>query len=111
MLFICPHCRSKATVRNSRQLTLTLRELFLICTNVQCGHTFVSCAEVMRTISPSATPDPSVRLPLGRNVNRRAIVEQMNTLPEAADTPEPEPLPPPPQRSSPPTAPVPAPSA
>lgn len=101
MLFICPHCRSKATVRNSRQMTVTLRELFLICSNVQCGHTFMAGAEVLRTISPSATPDPSVRLPLGKNINRRAIVEQMNTLPEAADTPEPEPLPP--QRSSPPT--------
>lgn len=108
MLFICPHCRSKANVRNSRQLTLTLRELFLVCTNIQCGHTFMTGAEVLRTISPSANPDPSVQIPLGRNVNRSAIVKQMNTLPEAADTPEPEPLPP--QRSTP-TPPVTAPSA
>src|SRR5450830_1219223 len=36
-------------------MTLTLRELFLVCTNGQREHTLMTAAEVLRTISPSVT--------------------------------------------------------
>ncbi|MGR3835776.1 ogr/Delta-like zinc finger family protein [Ralstonia pseudosolanacearum] len=36
------------------------RELYCQCSNVLCGHTFVGLVEVVRTLSPSSTPDPEV---------------------------------------------------
>jgi DNA-directed RNA polymerase subunit RPC12/RpoP len=61
----CPHCASKAIVRDSTEITPMVRELRLSCTNEDCGHTFVSQLSVIRTIRPSATPKEGVRLPFG----------------------------------------------
>ena len=36
----CPHCRSTAIRRTSREVTPTFRELFYLCRNPACGHTF-----------------------------------------------------------------------
>ncbi|RIJ88259.1 transcriptional regulator [Ralstonia solanacearum] len=56
----CPHCGSVATIRTSRPVSRITRELYCQCSNVICGHTFVSLVEVVRTHSPSSTPDPEV---------------------------------------------------
>jgi DNA-directed RNA polymerase subunit RPC12/RpoP len=61
----CPHCASKAIVRDSTEITPMVRELRLSCTNEDCGHTFVSQLSVIRTIRPSATPKEGIRLPFG----------------------------------------------
>lgn len=74
----CPHCRASSEIRTSRMLTATLRESIYACTNVECGHTYVVMAEVARTLSPSATPDPRVVLPLSSHVQRamlRAVLD------------------------------------
>ena len=60
----CPHCRARAAVRTSRQITVTYREMHLRCTNDDCGHVFVAELVAIRTISPSACPDAAVDLPL-----------------------------------------------
>lgn len=60
MLIICPHCKSTAIIRTSKDMTALTRELRLQCSNVECGHTFVAIVETVRTISPSATPDPLI---------------------------------------------------
>lgn len=76
--FACPHCRAQAEVRSSRMLTLTMRESMYACTNAECGHTFVAMTEIVRTLSPSATPDPRVTLPLSTHVRRdmlRAVLD------------------------------------
>ncbi len=54
----CPHCGSVATIRTSRPVSRITQELYCQCSNVICGHTFVSLVEVVRTLSPSSTPDP-----------------------------------------------------
>lgn len=59
----CPHCETKACVRTSKQETRTMRSLICQCTNALCGYTFVSALEAIRTISPSAMPNPEVNLP------------------------------------------------
>lgn len=66
----CAHCRAPSYVRTSQQMTVLTREYTYACTNVECGHTFVVLAEQVRTLSPSATPDPSVNLPLSTHVRR-----------------------------------------
>jgi len=47
-----------------------------MCTNVKCGHTYVVNMEFARTLSPSATPDLSLRLPLSGHVRER-LLEQL----------------------------------
>ena len=58
----CPHCRSRARVRTSREVTRTYRQLQLECSNIECGHTFAAELTVTHTISPSACPDPEIHL-------------------------------------------------
>jgi hypothetical protein len=60
----CPHCKAAARVRSSRELSSLVREIYLRCTNDDCGHVFGGEIAITRTISPSACPDPSVFLPL-----------------------------------------------
>lgn len=66
----CPHCDAQAEIRTSRMLSKTMREMFYACTNLECGHTFVAMTEIQRTLSPSATPNPKVNLPLSTHVQR-----------------------------------------
>ena len=66
MLIKCPHCKSTARIRTSRPLSDLVREAALQCNNVLCGHTFVAHIEAVRTLSPSATPDPLIDLQLSR---------------------------------------------
>ncbi len=60
---VCPHCDSKAIVRNSADVTKMIREIRLECTNDDCQHTFVGQLSVIRTIRPSLMPRADVRLP------------------------------------------------
>lgn len=63
MMFRCPHCRAKAKIRTSRELSNTLREVFYQCADLECGFCFAVHAEAVRSLSPSAKPDPAVQLP------------------------------------------------
>lgn len=56
----CPHCGSVSFIRSSKQLSKLVKEASCQCTNVVCGHTFIVAVEVVRTLSPSAFPDPLV---------------------------------------------------
>ncbi|GAA0462109.1 MULTISPECIES: ogr/Delta-like zinc finger family protein [Sphingomonas] len=83
--FDCPHCRSRAIVRSSAQVTSLVRELDYACTNHRCGHTFVAQLEAVRTIVPSATPSAAVHLPFGnRNLGPKRL-----PVPANDDTREP----------------------
>lgn len=66
----CPHCDAPALIRTSVQITVLTRETTYCCTNAECGHTFNALTEIVRTLSPSATPNPSVNLPLSTHVRR-----------------------------------------
>lgn len=60
MLFKCPHCRSIARVRTSRELSELMREAYFQCSNIVCGHVFKTYVEVVETVSPSSQPDPEM---------------------------------------------------
>lgn len=66
----CPHCDEPAVIRTSTQITKLTRETTYCCTNAECGHTFNALTEIVRTLSPSATPNPSINLPLSSHVRR-----------------------------------------
>jgi predicted RNA-binding Zn-ribbon protein involved in translation (DUF1610 family) len=72
----CPHCRTLPIARSSRELSATMRELRFICANPDCGHTWIAHLEIVRTLSPSACPNPEVRIPLSPHV-RRAVMQQL----------------------------------
>lgn len=59
----CMHCESKMNTRSSRSISKTLREVIYVCTDPTCGFSCVSNLEIVRTLSPSAMPDPEVILP------------------------------------------------
>jgi hypothetical protein len=42
-----------------------VRELRVVCANLECGHTFVAQLTIIRTVRPSVRPNPSVHLPQG----------------------------------------------
>ena len=60
----CPHCRSRARVRTSREETPLVRNASLQCTNVECGHTFAAQLQITHTIAPSRLPNPAIILPV-----------------------------------------------
>ncbi|MEM5451874.1 MULTISPECIES: ogr/Delta-like zinc finger family protein [Paraburkholderia] len=67
----CPHCRTRATARSSREMSLTFREVTYQCNSPECGHTYVVNMEFARTLSPSATPNLTLNLPLSPHVRER----------------------------------------
>lgn len=75
MFYRCPHCQARSTIRHSSQASPILREMIYQCTDAECGHTFVVHAAAVRTLSPSAKPDPLVYLPISEHT-RRAVTEQ-----------------------------------
>jgi len=73
----CPHCKHVARVRTSSSLSPLYREATYTCSNTLCGHVFVCGIEALRTLSPSAIPDPDVDLPLSKHVHARQLARQM----------------------------------
>lgn len=84
----CPHCGSVCAIRDSGQVTLLTRESIYACSNPECGHTFVGLTEIVRTLSPSAIPNPAVELPLSSRMKRDALRAQL----DRAQTADPGPL-------------------
>ncbi|QDQ89149.1 ogr/Delta-like zinc finger family protein [Alcaligenaceae bacterium SJ-26] len=72
----CPHCQRRAQIRTSVALTPTLRNVYFLCENVACGHSWVATLEAVRTISPSGIPNPAINLP----VMERCEVEEVFDL-------------------------------
>ncbi|WP_316675792.1 ogr/Delta-like zinc finger family protein [uncultured Tolumonas sp.] len=60
----CPHCGSLARSRTSRSLSQLVTEGYMDCSNVECGHRFKFLIEIVGSIVPSDTPNPTISLPL-----------------------------------------------
>lgn len=79
----CPHCAWPAVIRSSTKMSTLTREATYWCTNVECGHTFTALTEIVRTLSPSATPNPSVSLPLSSHVRRTVLRDVLEHAPSS----------------------------
>lgn len=64
MRLTCPHCKELAVIRSSKELSCTVREASVQCTNIECAHTWVTRIVADRTIAPSMTPNPKVYIPI-----------------------------------------------
>lgn len=77
-MMLCPHCKAKAVARSSKTLSAMLREIRFVCVNTDCGHIFIGTLEAVRTVSPSAIPDPEVSLPLSPHMRLGLLAQQIN---------------------------------
>lgn len=59
---VCPHCLYPSIHYYSDLVTRCSSELFLTCSNEDCGHRWVAMVTAVRTISASKMPDKDVRL-------------------------------------------------
>lgn len=84
----CPHCEWPCVIRTSTKLSALTRESMYACTNVECGHTFVGLTEIVRTLSPSATPNPAINLPLSTHVRRELLRTQLDHARAAEHQPQ-----------------------
>ena len=66
----CPHCESPGTIRSSEEVTILHRDLWLICTNADCGHSWKAQLSFVHSISLPANPRPGLDLPVGQNKRR-----------------------------------------
>lgn len=69
----CPHCGENTTIRKTKQLTSTCREITCHCNNEKCGCVFVAEISPVRILSPSAIPDPTVFIPLSQHIDINRI--------------------------------------
>lgn len=74
----CPHCNNRAQIRTSHPLTQTMREVYFLCTNLVCGHSWVAHMEAVRTIAPSGIPNPNVNLPVSEREEIARIHDILN---------------------------------
>ena len=58
MRITCTKCKERAMIRTSEEMSETLRRLYCVCRNPQCGHTFVMDLSFSHTLSPSALDLP-----------------------------------------------------
>lgn len=62
VLVRCNRCGSAAVIDSSKEISDSIKHLYCMCKNVECGHTFVVAMEFSHTLSPSALDMPeSVR--------------------------------------------------
>lgn len=80
----CPYCESRAIARTSKTLTATLREITYSCRNPECGASWVASLEATRLLSPSAIPNPQVRIPLSPHIRAAELISHIASSPQLA---------------------------
>lgn len=83
----CPHCGWPSTVRTSESVSELTRQTTYSCSNWECGHNFKTLEEIIASLTPSATPNPAVHLPLSSHVRRGLIQRQLEQGRTVAHTP------------------------
>lgn len=74
----CPHCKRRAQVRTSLEVTPTMREVYFICSSITCGHSWVGVLEAVRTIAPAGLPNPLIDLPVMKRPEVEQVFDKLN---------------------------------
>ncbi|WP_197484004.1 ogr/Delta-like zinc finger family protein [Comamonas thiooxydans] len=77
LMFNCPHCGAKSHSRTSRFVTDLVRDVVFVCTDIECGHTFMAQLAAVRTISPSSKPREGIFLPMSA-LKQKLIRDQVS---------------------------------
>jgi hypothetical protein len=72
----CPACGGKCCVSASRQMTTTVRVLYLTCADQRCGWRGVGHVSIDKTLTPSFQ-GPSGPPPISSPERRRDIIEEL----------------------------------
>jgi len=56
-----------------------MKEIIYQCTDADCSHSYVVMHEVVRTLSPSAKPDPDISLPVSQHTRDR-VMKQLELI-------------------------------
>lgn len=60
----CPYCKGKGRIRNSEELSLLVRDVYIDCTNHKCGHRWKAKLEFEHSIAvPANEPRPRDGIP------------------------------------------------
>ncbi|WP_394027184.1 Ogr/Delta-like zinc finger protein [Desulfovibrio falkowii] len=81
MRIYCPRCEAKAIIRTSKELSATMRQLYCLCGDPQCGHTFVMDLTFSHTLSPSALDLPDQ---IRRDIRKKSAIEQVQLFAQLA---------------------------
>ena len=81
MRIYCPRCEAKAIIRTSKELSATMRQLYCLCGEPQCGHTFVMDLTFSHTLSPSALDLPDQ---IRRDIRKKSALEQVQLFAQLA---------------------------
>lgn len=73
----CPHCNSVSTILTSEAVSSTVTRHYVVCKNIDCGHSWRATTEADITLSPSAIPNAMVVLPLSAHIRRDVIMAQL----------------------------------
>lgn len=66
----CPHCDAPAIIRSSRKHDHLISQLWMLCTNLDCGHSWLCQLSFVHTLALPITPKPGLDLRLGPYVQR-----------------------------------------
>ncbi len=80
----CPHCHSSAAIRTSKKVSDLVREYYIRCNNIECGHSWKSQMSAIASITPSQMPNPNITLPMTTTPRKR--VNKTNQLITAPPT-------------------------
>ena len=76
---LCPHCTAtNLRIRSSNQKHPLLKTIFLQCPNIYCGFTCSGNIEITHEISPSALPNPEVKLMTLKEITGRKAANDEN---------------------------------
>jgi hypothetical protein len=84
----CPNCGSPSKAFKIRQLSEVTTEIGYDCLSESCGARFVFTGEVSRYLSVPAFINPRVNVPLSPVVQRRQLVEALESIGTARLPPE-----------------------
>ena len=74
----CPHCSSGMSIRSSRSVHALLRNIYLQCNNYHCSFSAAAILEITHEISPSARPNPEIRLQTIKELSERKAANDEN---------------------------------
>lgn len=76
---LCPHCAANnLRIRSSNQKHPLLKTIFLQCPNIYCGFTCSGNIEITHEISPSAMPNPEIKLMTLKEITGRKAANDEN---------------------------------
>lgn len=68
----CPYCKGPAIIRNSEEVTILHRDIYLDCKNNQCGHRWKASLSFVHSISTPASLGTDITLPVTPDRYRRS---------------------------------------